>query len=93
MDNLPARIQNLIDRIEQAIEQVRNGEIINLDDLDEEVASVCEAAHEPAPEETEEVDEKMDLMIASLEHLSQVLDEFEENDDSYDDDGDEDEED
>lgn len=93
MDNLPARIQNLIDRIEQAIEQVRNGEIINLDDLDEEVSRVCEDAHEPAPEETEEVDEKMDLMIASLERLSQVLDEFEENDDSYDDDGDEDEED
>lgn len=79
-DDLPQRIQNLIDRIQQAIDQVNQGDIINLDDLDNEVAAVCEAAQEPPAESVEAVDEKMDLMIARLEQLSQALDEFEHTD-------------
>lgn len=79
-DSLPDRIQAVIDRIDQAIAQIENGEMINLDDLDNDVATICEEAHEPAPEETELVDEKMDLMIEKLEELSQALDEFEHTD-------------
>lgn len=80
-DSLSERIQALIDTINQAIRQVQNGEIINLDDLDDEVSSVCEAAANPPLEEVEQVDEKMDLMIARLEELSQALDSFEHTDD------------
>ena len=79
-DSLPDRIQAVIDRIDQAIAQIENGEMINLDDLDDEVAAICEEAYEPAPDETELVDEKMDLMIERLEELSQALDEFEHTD-------------
>lgn len=79
-DTLPDRIQALIETIGQAITQVTAGEMINLDDLDNEVAAVCEAANEVAPEEMEAVDEKMDLMIAKLEELGQALDEFEHTD-------------
>lgn len=75
--SLPDRIQALIDTINQAIEQVENGELINLDDLDDEVQAVCEAAEEPDPNEMELVDERMDQMIAALEELSQAIDEFE----------------
>ncbi len=81
-DNLPARIQNLIDKINQAIEQVENGDLIDLGEMDDEVAAVCEAAQEPAVEEMEEVDEKMDEMIARLEELSEVLDSFDHNNDN-----------
>ncbi|QQG35859.1 MAG: hypothetical protein HYS17_10205 [Micavibrio aeruginosavorus] len=80
-DSLPARIDTLIGNIEEAIRQVENGDLIDLGDLDDEVAAVCEAAHEPAPEETEEVDEKMDLMIKRLEELSSALENFEHTDD------------
>ncbi len=78
--SLPDRIQVVIDRIDQAISQIESGEMINLDDLDNDVAAICEEAHEPAPEETEQVDAKMDLMIEKLEELSQALDEFEHTD-------------
>jgi methyl-accepting chemotaxis protein len=83
-DNLPARIQNLIDKINQAIEQVENGDLIDLGEMDDEVAAVCEAAQEPAVEEMEEVDEKMDEMIARLEELSEVLDSFDHGNDNDD---------
>lgn len=75
--SLPDRIQALIDAINQAIEQVENGDLINLDDLDDEVQAVCEAAEEPESDIVELVDEKMDQMIAALEELSQAIDEFE----------------
>lgn len=75
--SLPDRIQALIDTINQAIEQVENGDLINLDDLDDEVQAVCEAAEEPPSDVVELVDEKMDQMIAALEELSQAIDEFE----------------
>ena len=88
-DSLPDRIQAVIDRIDQARQQVESGEMINLDDLDNEIAAICEEAHEPPPDETEMVDEKMDLMIAKLEELSQALDEFEHTDDDEEEDGDE----
>lgn len=76
-NTLPDRIQALIHTIDQAIAQVQSGDMINLDDLDDEVAAVCEAAESPSPEEMEMVDEKMDLMIVRLEELSQAIDEFE----------------
>lgn len=79
--SLPDRIQNLIEMIDQAISQVDAGEMIDLEDLDNEVQAVCDAAENPASEETEIVDERMDLMIARLEALSEALDEFEHTDD------------
>lgn len=82
---LPDRIQNLIGMIEQAITQVQNGEMIDLASLDNEVQAVCEAAENPAPEEMEAVDERMDAMIGKLEELSDALDNFEHSDE--DDDG------
>lgn len=79
--SLPARIQNLIAMIDQAIAQVEGGEMIDLEGLDSEVQAVCEAAENPALEEMEQVDEKMDQMIARLEELSEALDNFEHTDD------------
>lgn len=79
--SLPDRIQNLIEMIDQAISQVDAGEMIDLEDLDNEVQAVCDAAENPAPEEMEIVDERMDLMIARLEELSEALDQFEHTDD------------
>ena len=75
--NLPERIQNLIGMIDQAIAQVEGGEMIDLAGLDDEVQAVCEAAENPALEEMEMVDEKMDEMIGKLEELSDALDNFE----------------
>lgn len=80
-NSLPARIEALIRTIEEAIRQVENGDLIDLGDMDDEVAAVCEAAQEPAPEETEEVDDKMDVMIRRLEDLSSALENFEHQDD------------
>lgn len=88
-ENLIGRIQALIGTIDLAIAQVKGGEMINLDDLDDEVAAVCEAANEVEPEEMEQTDEKMDLMIAKLEELSQALDEFEHTDEGEDEKNDE----
>lgn len=79
--SLPDRIQNLIGMIDQAIAQVDGGEMIDLEGLDNEVQAVCEAAETPALEEMEIVDERMDLMIARLEELSEALDNFEHTDD------------
>lgn len=83
-DNLPDRIQALISTIDQAIAQVENGEIINLEELDQEVAAVCDAATSPEPEDAALIDEKMDKMIVRLEVLSQALDEFEHTDEDED---------
>jgi hypothetical protein len=77
---LPERIQNLIGMIDQAITQVEGGEMIDLANLDDEVQAVCEAAENPAIEEMEMVDEKMDEMIGKLEELSDALDKFEHTD-------------
>ncbi len=79
--SLPDRIQHLIEMIDQAIAQVDGGEMIDLEGLDNEVQAVCEAAENPAPEEMEIVDERMDLMIARLEELGEALDNFEHTDD------------
>lgn len=79
-ENLPARIDNLIGMIEQAIAQVQGGEMIDLAGLDDEVQAVCEAAETPALEEMEIVDEKMDQMIGKLEELSDALENFEHDD-------------
>lgn len=87
--SLPDRIQNLIEMIDQAISQVDAGEMIDLEDLDNEVQAVCDAAENPAPEEMEIVDERMDLMIARLEELSEALDQFEHSDDDEEDDDEE----
>ncbi len=83
-EELPARIQALISTINQAIAQVQGGEMINLDDLDREVAAVCDAASDPALENAAQIDEKMDMMIVKLEELSQALDEFEHTDEDED---------
>lgn len=79
--SLPDRILHLIEMIDQAIAQVQSGEMIDLEGLDDEVQAVCEAAENPALEEMEIVDERMDMMIARLEELSETLDNFEHTDD------------
>ncbi len=79
--SLPDRIQHLIEMIDQAIAQVDGGEMIDLEGLDNEVQAVCEAAENPALEEMELVDERMDLMIARLKELGEALDNFEHTDD------------
>lgn len=79
--SLPDRIQHLIEMIDQAIAQVDGGEMIDLEGLDNEVQAVCEAAENPALEEMEIVDERMDLMIVRLEELGEALDNFEHTDD------------
>jgi len=72
-EQIKARMRELTDFIAQSARTVREGQMVTLHHLDDEVASLCDAALALPPAEAKDVQPAMAGMIAQLEELAKAL--------------------
>lgn len=75
-DQIETRMRELTDFISQSAQNVREGRMVALTHLDDEVAALCDAAIALPPAEAKQVQPSMAGMIAQLENLARALEEY-----------------
>lgn len=73
---IETRMRDLTVFISQSAQQVRGGKMVSLHHLDDEVASLCDAALALPPAEAGQVQPVMAEMIGQLEDLANALKEY-----------------
>lgn len=77
-DEIAQRLQELSEFIENAHQQLKDGEVVNLSHLDDEVGELCDQTLRLPPKEATKVQPVMADMINKLEKLSVALKDFQE---------------
>lgn len=75
-EQIETRMRELTDFIAQAAQSVRDGRMVALTHLDDEVAALCDAAIALPPAEAKQVQRPMAGMIAQLEDLARALQDY-----------------
>lgn len=75
-EQIETRIRELTDFIAQSAQMVREGRMVALTHLDDEVAALCDAALALPPAEAKQIQPFMAAMIAGLEDLARALEEY-----------------
>lgn len=75
-DQIEQRKRDITVFIEQSVQQVREGRMVTLHHLDDEVASLCDAAVTLPPVDAKHVQPLMAEMIGKLEQLSAALQDY-----------------
>lgn len=75
---IETRMREITVFIAEATQTVRGGKIVTLHHLDDEVASLCEAAVALPPQEAGLLQDMMSEMINKLEDLASALQEYQE---------------
>lgn len=78
-DDIAQRLQELTEFIVNAQAQLKNGEVVNLSHLDDEVGQLCDETLKLKPEEAVRVQPIMADMISKLEELGLALKDFQSN--------------
>ena len=72
-EQIETRMRELTDFIGEATQSVREGKMVSLHHLDDEVAALCDAAVSLPPADAKAVQPSMAGMIGKLEALSDAL--------------------
>ncbi len=72
-EELHSRLDNMIEFVVQATEQVESGTLANLGTLDKDVSQLCTDVESAPPEVAQSVSDKMAEMVSKLEKLAQSL--------------------
>ncbi len=72
-EQIETRMREITDFIGDATQSVREGKMVTLRHLDDEVAALCDAAVSLPPAEAKAVQPRMAEMIGKLEALSDAL--------------------
>jgi hypothetical protein len=75
-EQIETRMRELTDFISQSAQSVREGRMVTLHHLDDEVAALCDAAIALPPVEAKHIQPVMAGMIAQLEALAGALEEY-----------------
>ncbi|HPD82386.1 MAG: hypothetical protein R3D88_02295 [Alphaproteobacteria bacterium] len=78
-DAIVTKLEDLTRFIEEAQDKLREGEVLNLSHLDEEVARLCEETLTLPPQDAARVQPIMGTMISKLEELGMALKDFQTN--------------
>lgn len=77
--DIQTRMENLIEFIADANEKVRGGQMVDLRNLDDEVASLCEETVALPPQFAARIQPIMADMIQHLEELGRALKDFQDS--------------
>lgn len=77
-DDITQRLQELTTFIEEAHKQLKEGEVVNLSLLDDEVGELCDQTLQLKPQEAVKVQPVMADMINKLEKLGVALKDYQE---------------
>lgn len=75
-DQIETRMREITDFIGDAAQSVREGKMVVLHHLDDEVAALCDAAVSLPPADAKMVQPLMAAMIGKLEDLSRALQDY-----------------
>ncbi len=75
-EELQSRLNNMIDFVIQATDQVESGTLANLGSLDKDVSQLCSDIESAAPEVAQAVSGKMAEMVSKLEDLARALKDY-----------------
>jgi hypothetical protein len=75
-EQIETRMRELTAFIAQSAQTVREGRLVTLHHLDDEVAALCDAAVALPPAEAKEIQPAMAGMIAQLEDLANALQDY-----------------
>lgn len=75
-EQIQTRMRELTDFISQSAQSVREGRMVTLHHLDDEVAALCDAALALPPAEAKQIQPSMAGMIAQLEDLARALEQY-----------------
>lgn len=75
-EELNSRLQNQIDYIAEAINNIKQDNLMNMKPMDKEVASICEAIENADKDTAVATEAKMMEMVGLLDQLALELDEF-----------------
>lgn len=78
-EQITNELRQLIDFIDDAHQRLDDGEVMDLSDLDDEVARLCDETLALKPEEAAQVQNTMAEMITKLEKLGVALQEYQQN--------------
>ena len=76
-DILNQRLQNQIDRLEEALQDIQDGKIPDFASLEQDVSSLCTALLSLPARDSIQMSDKMREMIGLLEELAYRLKDFE----------------
>ncbi len=75
-EELQNRLDNMIEFVDQATEQVESGTLANLGTLDKDVSQLCNDVESSSPEVAQAVSNKMAEMVSKLEDLAKALNDY-----------------
>ncbi len=75
-DDIQTRMRAICDLINDAINKVESGTMVNLSGLDDDVASLCERTVALSPQDAAQVQPLMADMIGNLDRLGNALRDF-----------------
>ena len=78
-NSIISRLSELTDFITEALARLEDGEVLNLNHLDDEVEALCEKSMALPPAEAAKIQEPMSQMISKLEELGVALKDFQSN--------------
>lgn len=77
--DIKTRMQELTSFVIQANDSIQAGQMVDLQGLDDEVASLCDRTLALSPEKAADIQPLMAEMISSLEELGRSLEVFQQN--------------
>lgn len=79
VDDIKQKLDAMTAFIEEALEKLQKGEVLNLAHLDQEVSVLCEETLSLPPQEAQKIQPVMAHMISRLEELGVALKDFQNN--------------